>query len=123
MRKQPPTVVLLDDESDLLWVLGDALEEEGLHVRALDHPDLIEELEGDGKPAVFVLDLLLPDLDGVRLAQILQSDGYQGVPMIAISGSEPMIRAARSSGLFYRVMTKPFETAEVVEAVRSAALG
>ena len=116
-------VVLLDDDSDILLTVGDLLEEEGLPVVAIDHPDLIGDATLEGDPLLFVVDLILPEENGVEVARRTLKREYPHIPIIGISASAGMAEVARRSELFHSVLTKPFDIDVFVEAVNAAGNG
>lgn len=86
MNANPPTILIVDDESDLLTVLRLGLEAEGLQV--IDARDGEEALRKarDARPDVMVLDLMLPRMDGYQVCRALKYDErYRAIPIIILS--------------------------------------
>jgi DNA-binding response OmpR family regulator len=110
-------VVVIDDERDVLNVVCEVLEEEGLGVLCLDHPKLARSLKDSINPCLFLIDLMLPDDNGIQLAEDLRSHAFHSVPMIAMSASRDMVRAAWTSGLFQDTLSKPFDLDQLVQIV------
>jgi CheY-like chemotaxis protein len=113
-----PRVLVIDDESALRSLLHRALEREGFDVA--DAPDAGEAIARfrSFTPSVTVLDLMLPDRDGLSLlAEILELD--PGAAIIIITGrgdEETALRAGAAS--FVR---KPFLLPDLVQEVRQLA--
>ena len=77
--------------------------------------DLLEETT----PSLIVLDIVMPDMDGLEIAEMVQADPrLRGTPIVAVtaqSNHEPIIAAGCSA-----VVEKPFQIDELVQAVREA---
>jgi CheY-like chemotaxis protein len=119
MQGMSGTVVVVDDEPDVLGLICSVLEDEGYSVICLDHPDLIGSLKSpEAPPQLFMLDVMLPSMSGIELAQRLRDDGFGDTPMIAMSASTTMLHRAQQSELFHDSLQKPFDLDTLVEAVR-----
>ncbi|HLA63147.1 MAG TPA: response regulator, partial [Rhodothermales bacterium] len=69
-----PTVLLVDDEEDILELLGYTLEKAGFRVlTARDGAEGLR-LARSSEPDLFVLDIMMPRMDGVELTQRLRED-------------------------------------------------
>jgi CheY-like chemotaxis protein len=103
-------VVVVDDEPDVLDLICSILEDEGYAVICLNHPVLTDDLkERVRSPDLFVLDIMLPSMSGIDLAHRLQTDGFNDIPMIAMSASPTMLDVAAQSELFHAYLGKPFD--------------
>jgi CheY-like chemotaxis protein/anti-sigma regulatory factor (Ser/Thr protein kinase) len=113
-----PRVLVVDDEAALRSLLRRALEREGFVVA--EAADAAEAVRGfrSFAPAVAVLDLMLPDRDGISLlAELRELD--PGAAIIIATGrgdEERSLRGGASS--FFR---KPFLLPELVQEVRQLA--
>jgi CheY-like chemotaxis protein len=110
-------VVVIEDEAPLLQLLGDILDMGGYQPLCLDHARDAETIVADAHPALFLIDLLLPEMSGIDLAAELRESGFRETPMIAISASVIMLAAARASGLFQDTVAKPFDIDRILDAV------
>ena len=69
-----PKILVVDDEPDALEVLGFKLKEAGyLPIFAKDGARAIT-VARDERPALIVLDLMLPEVDGLEVCKILRRD-------------------------------------------------
>lgn len=82
----PPTVLLVDDEPDLLELLQYALEKEGFRVlTARDGADALTIAEAE-VPDLFVLDIMMPRLDGIELTErIRESARLRLTPILMLT--------------------------------------
>ena len=112
-------ILVVDDDPETLRFVRDALGEAGYApLVAGDHEDLVHVLEKE-KPALVLLDLMLPGTDGIELME--QVPGFSDVPVVFISGygrDETIARALEAGAEDYIV--KPFSPTELVARVRAA---
>ncbi len=112
-------ILVVDDDPETLRFVRDALGEAGYAPLVVgDHEDLVHVLEKE-KPALVLLDLMLPGTDGIELME--QVPGLSDVPVVFISGygrDETIARALEAGAEDYIV--KPFSPTELVARVRAA---
>jgi DNA-binding response OmpR family regulator len=118
----PPKILVVDDEPDIIDLVAFNLKAEGCEVfAATDGPQALN-LARALLPDLIVLDLMLPDLDGIAVCEILHrlpSTGHIPVIMLTAWSTE----AARTVGLQAGAedyLTKPFSPRELVVRVKSA---
>lgn len=114
-------IVVIEDEPDVADLLRDVLEPEGYSVLHLSHPDETHKLEPEEAPDLILMDLMLPRLDGVKLAGLLRSRGFGPTPMVAMSASKIKLHLAAASGLFQDTLPKPFELTDLLACVEEYA--
>lgn len=118
-RRRLAHILLIEDNEDLAFGLRATLEFEGHRVEVA--PDgangtrLIQETE----PDLIVLDLMLPDTDGLTLLARLRNEGGR-VPVLILTarGEEGDVLMGFDRGADDYV-TKPFSTAELMARVRA----
>jgi CheY-like chemotaxis protein len=120
------TVLLLEDNVDMLKVLGTMLEETGYHVLygrdAREGLNLIES--GAGQPDVIISDMVMPSVDGLSLlAHIRNLPGLESIPFILMSGlaSPEMQQEAFKFGAD-AFLVKPFPFATLNNVIRNLGL-
>lgn len=111
------TILLVDDEDNLRSMLEAALRHSGYEVHpassgraALDAVDVV-------RPALIVLDVMLPDLDGFAVCQRLRSNGDR-TPVLFLTArdsTEDKVRGLTLGGDDYLV--KPFSLEELVARI------
>ncbi|MGA2552386.1 MAG: two-component system response regulator KdpE [Burkholderiaceae bacterium] len=119
MSEPRPTAVLVEDEHQIRRFVRTSLETEGWNVFEAEtlKSGLIEA--GTRKPDLVILDLGLPDGDGVDL--ITDVRGWSSVPIIVLSARSDelqKIRALDAGADDY--LTKPFGVGELLARVRAA---
>lgn len=113
------TVLIVDDEPQLLRALQVNLEAEGYRVlTALDGISALQHAEG-GHPDAMVLDLGLPDINGVDvITRIRRTSSMPIIVLSARHGSVDKVRALDAGADDY--VTKPFGLDELLARLRVA---
>jgi len=112
-----PTVVVIDDEPALLNLVSDLLEDDGYTVLQVKHPNRMDVLKEGDTPDLFLVDLMMPDKNGIQLARELRAKGMDRTPMIAMSASRHMLDQAAESRLFDDCVSKPFDLDLLLERI------
>lgn len=113
-----PLVTILDDEPAIRSMLADALEEAGFRTMSFGRATEFEAALQSATPDVCLVDLSLPDKDGLTLVHRLALE--QGATVIIISGRAQV--QDRVTGLELGAddyIIKPFDPAEVVARIRA----
>jgi two-component system alkaline phosphatase synthesis response regulator PhoP len=113
-------VLVIDDEAPIRLLCRVNLEAEGMEVlEASDGPSGLEEARRQ-KPDVILLDVMMPALDGWRVAeQLLDDASTEEIPIIFLTARAEFRDRARGldiGGVDY--VTKPFNPLELAELVR-----
>jgi CheY-like chemotaxis protein len=119
-RDAPPPdwLLLVEDDEGCADTLKTALEAEGHRlVRVAHHgKEALRLLARAGRPRVILLDLVMPEMNGWELLQILRDDPeLSHVPVVVISGSKNVPRDVA-------VVKKPIDLDALVTAVDQALL-
>lgn len=113
-----PTVFVVDDNDELQHIIALCLSEEGYTIAsARNAKECLEKLKKI-PPDVILLDILLPDGNGLALIEKIRA--LTNAPIIAISGKNEM--ADKIVGLEMGAddyITKPFDAAELKARVRA----
>lgn len=115
-----PKILVVDDEPDALEVLGFKLKEAGyLPIFAKDGARAIIATR-DERPALIVLDLMLPEVDGLEVCKILRRDlATSMIPIIMLTAKAAEMD--RVIGLELGAddyVTKPFSPRELVLRIK-----
>ena len=114
----PIRVVVVDDEPSLTDLLGMALRYEGWEVRSASDGHAAIKLVREFRPDVVVLDIMLPDLDGMQVLSRIRADG-QDIPVLFLTAKDSVddrIAGLTAGGDDY--VTKPFSLEELVARLR-----
>ena len=114
------TVLVVDDEPIVVEVVSKYLQRAGFHVVAAATGDRAIEAALTGRPALIVLDVMLPGIDGVEVCRRLREEHGVRAPVILLTarGEEADRIAGLRTGADDYVV-KPFSPAELVERVRA----
>ena len=115
------SIIVIEDESDILEVLKYNLEREGYRVRTCRDGDLGLRLVREENPDLVLLDLMLPSLDGIEICRRLREDPVtRGIPVIMLTakGEESDVVLGLGVGADDYV-TKPFSTGELTARIRA----
>lgn len=116
-----PHVLVVEDDEDVITLMVEILKHEGFAVTVAE-----DGLAGllkiqTGTPDVALLDIMMPNVDGVRvLEQLLEEgEGTTAVPVIVMTGSPD--GAARSRALLgaENVFEKPFDPDDLLSRIRA----
>ena len=114
-----PIAVIIDDEVQIRRLLKVALENENYQVHeAKTGQDGLVEV-ANSKPAVILLDLGLPDMDGLQVLKRLREWSEAPVLILSVRDDEAGKIAALDAGADDYV-TKPFSSAELLARLRAA---
>jgi len=118
MNSLSPHVVLIEDEKQIRRFVREALEQEGCQVFEAENAAQGLVQAGTRKPDLIILDLGLPDRDGVEVIRDLR--GWSIVPLLILSAraTEPDKIVALDAGAD-DYLTKPFGVGELLARVRA----
>jgi two-component system KDP operon response regulator KdpE len=119
MAEPLPVAILIEDERQIRRFVRTALEAEGWSVVEAETMGQGLADAGTRKPDLIILDLGLPDGDGMEFLQELR--GWSKVPVIVLSarvGEQDKIEALDGGADDY--LTKPFGVGELLARVRAA---
>ncbi len=116
-----PRVLVVDDDEALRLMLGTMLGDAGYEVRGVDAAAAMREALAEWKPDLLLLDILLPDANGVDLLQELKaSEDWRELPVLMISARTPDEMTELALGLGAAdVIKKPFRPRELVARVQA----
>lgn len=113
-------ILVVDDEASVVEVVSLYLKREGFAVRvARDGRSALDAIQTD-LPALVVLDLMLPEVDGLEIMRRLRNNPTTDIPVIMLTARQQEID--RIYGLELGAddyVTKPFSPAELVSRVKA----
>jgi DNA-binding response OmpR family regulator len=116
---QSKTILIVDDELNILVPLQFLMERNGFHVvLAQSGRDAFEALE-KSKPDLILLDIMLPDLDGYEIFQMIRANpAWGGIKVIFLTAKNRDGDIAKGLNLGVDAyITKPYSNAELLAAV------
>jgi two-component system, OmpR family, response regulator len=112
-------ILVVDDEANIRDLLSIALRHVGFEVTTADTCLAAQNIVVKQAPDLLVLDVMLPDGDGIELCQRLRRDGMRAPVLFltARDATEDKVRGLTVGGDDY--VTKPFSLEELVARVRA----
>jgi len=110
------TVLVVDDDPDIVDLLETALENRGYLVLGTVDGDAMQ-IAHDFQPAVILLDINMPGMDGVEVSHQLRADPVTaGIPIIVMSAQQRLRATAPLMDVNDR-LPKPFGLADLYRVV------
>lgn len=82
------SILIVDDDSDTRWLLGQLLASEGYEVRTAEYAEAAMMLLYTFRPDVVLMDIRLPGMDGLELTRLIQLTACKKIPILAVSAGE-----------------------------------
>jgi len=114
-------ILVVDDEPDIRILLKDILEDEGYSVDLAEHAKAANEIRRLSDPDLVLLDIWMPEVDGVTLLKQWKSSGDDHCPVVMMSGHgtvETAVEATRYGAIDF--VEKPLSMAKLLSTVKSA---
>jgi two-component system alkaline phosphatase synthesis response regulator PhoP len=120
------TILLVDDEPDLIMMLKQNLEAEGYNIEvAYNGVEAIKKVEAN-IPDAIVLDVMMPEKDGYAVCSELKGDEkYEDIPIImltAVSDHVSSTQYSHADGMDMEAddyLPKPASPEEIIESLES----
>jgi DNA-binding response OmpR family regulator len=110
-------LMIVDDDPDIRDVLTLLLEARGYHVvTASDGADAWEKIEDDERPALILLDLMMPRMDGEQFLLQLRARHDSNIPVVILSG-HPQCEQKADVLHANAWLAKPVDLGELLEVV------
>ncbi|WP_132258006.1 response regulator [Paucimonas lemoignei] len=112
-------ILVVDDEMGIRELLSEILSDEGHVVEMAENAQQAREMRIAGTPDLVLLDIWMPDTDGVTLLKEWQRDGLLTMPVIMMSGHatiDTAVEATRIGALNF--LEKPIALQKLLKAVQ-----
>ena len=112
-------ILVVDDEMGIRELLSEILGDEGHVVMTAENAQQAREARAGGAPDLVLLDIWMPDTDGVTLLKEWQRDGMLTMPVIMMSGHatiDTAVEATRVGALNF--LEKPISLQKLLKAVQ-----
>ena len=111
-------ILVVDDEPDIRRLLKEILEDEGYEVGTAENASEARQLRRARRPDLILLDIWMPDADGITLLKEWSEDEVPHIPVIMMSGHgtvETAVEATRLGAFDY--IEKPFTPDTLIATV------
>ena len=112
-------ILVVDDEVGIRELLSEILIDEGYDVRTAQDAVEAKKIRAELRPDLVLLDIWMPDTDGVTLLKEWQRDGMLTMPVIMMSGHatiDTAVEATRIGALNF--LEKPISLQKLLKAVQ-----
>lgn len=115
------TVLIVEDEKDIVKMLEYNLKKEGFKTVSTQDGESALNLARKGQPGIIILDLMLPQLDGLEVCKALKKDSKTAsIPIIMLTAksqeSDKIVGLELGADDY---VTKPFSVRELTARIRA----
>ena len=114
-------ILVVDDEPGIRELMREILEEEGYEVRMAENGGAARNALEDKIPDLVLLDIWMPDVDGVTLLKEWKTQGRLTMPVVMMSGHGTVHTAVEATRLgAFDYLEKPIAYKQLLETVKKA---
>lgn len=114
-------ILVVDDEIGIRELLSEILRDEGYQVRLAENAGQARTLRGQGRPDLVLLDIWMPDTDGITLLKEWASAGLLTMPVVMMSGHGTIDTAVEATRIgAYDFLEKPIALQKLLATVGRA---
>ena len=114
-------ILVVDDEPDILGLLREILGDEGFEVSTAHNAAEARAARRARRPDLILLDIWMPDEDGISLLKEWSRDDAEDSPVVMMSGHATVETAVEATRLgAYDFIEKPLSTAKLLLTIRRA---
>jgi len=114
-------ILVVDDEPAICQLVRDILVDEGYEVTTAENGEQARQARRQRRPDLVLLDIWMPDIDGISLLREWSQERDQNIPVIMVSGHGTVETAVEATRLgAYDFIEKPLSIAKLLLSVRHA---
>ncbi|MDZ7735463.1 MAG: sigma-54 dependent transcriptional regulator [Gammaproteobacteria bacterium] len=114
-------ILVVDDEPDIRTLVKEILEDEGFQVDVAGNAESARQLVGSFAPNLVLLDIWMPDEDGITLLKEWKTEANLSFPVIMMSGHGSVETAVEATRLgAYDFIEKPLSLAKLLLTIKHA---
>lgn len=116
-----PRILVVDDEPDIRHLVQEILEDEGYQVETAENGETARQAYRQNQPQLILLDIWMPDVDGITLLKEWAEDGNLPMPVIMMSGHGTVETAVEATRLgAFDFIEKPLSLAKLLLTIEQA---
>ena len=116
-----PHILVVDDEADIRGLLKEILSEEGYEVDVAANAEQARASRARQVPDLVLLDIWMPDVDGITLLREWSASASDGCPVVMMSGHSTVETAVEATRLgAFDFVEKPLSLAKLLRTVERA---
>ncbi len=121
MNEQTPRLLVVDDEPEIRRLVCEILEDEGYQVTTAENATEARTLKDSANPHLILLDIWMPDTDGITLLKEWVAEDSLLCPVVMMSGHGSVESAVEATKLgAYDFLEKPLSMAKLLLIVARA---
>ncbi|MFK5950347.1 MAG: sigma-54 dependent transcriptional regulator [Methylococcales bacterium] len=121
MKTESPYILVVDDEHDIRQLVSEILEDEGYQVAMAEDAASARSKKKQRQPQLILLDIWMPDTDGITLLKEWAAEDEPLCPVIMMSGHGSVESAVEATRLgAYDFLEKPLSLAKLLLTVERA---
>ncbi|GJG96242.1 response regulator [Cupriavidus pauculus] len=114
------TILVVDDEMGIRELLSEILSDEGHVVELAENAQKARDFRAQATPDLVLLDIWMPDTDGVTLLKEWSAQGYLTMPVIMMSGHATIDTAVEATKIgALNFLEKPIALQKLLSAVEA----
>ena len=114
-------ILVVDDEVGIRELLSEILRDEGHQVRLAQNASEARQIRGRVRPDLVLLDIWMPDTDGITLLKEWASTGQLTMPVVMMSGHGTIDTAVEATRIgAYAFLEKPIALQKLLSTVGTA---
>jgi two-component system, NtrC family, nitrogen regulation response regulator NtrX len=114
-------ILVVDDEPGIRELMGEILQDEGYEVRMAENGGAARRALEEKMPDMVLLDIWMPDVDGVTLLKEWKTQGRLTIPVVMMSGHGTVHTAVEATRLgAFDYLEKPIALKQLLETVKKA---
>jgi len=116
-----PYILVVDDERDIRELVKEILEDEGYEVGVAENGEAARRARRERRPDLILLDIWMPDVDGITLLKEWSDERGPACPVIIMSGHGTVETAVEATRLgAYDFIEKPLSMAKLLLTISRA---
>jgi DNA-binding NtrC family response regulator len=114
-------ILVVDDEVGIRELLSEILIDEGYDVRVAEHATAARRIRGELRPDLVLLDIWMPDTDGISLLKEWHAAGHLNMPVVMMSGHGTIDTAVEATRFgAFDFLEKPIALQKLLSTVQKA---
>lgn len=116
-----PHILVVDDEMGIRELLSEILTDEGYTVRVAENAAAARQARIETRPDLVLLDIWMPDMDGISLLKEWSANGQLNMPVVVMSGHatiDTAVEATRIGAVDF--LEKPIALQKLLSTVKHA---
>lgn len=114
-------ILVVDDEVGIRELLSEILIDEGYDVRLAENATVARRIRGELRPDLVLLDIWMPDTDGISLLKEWHAEGHLNMPVVMMSGHGTIDTAVEATRFgAFDFLEKPIALQKLLSTVQKA---